>query len=106
MNLKEKTRLLFVISALEAGGAEKSLINLLNLIDYDMLMSYFNRSLGNISRSFGFRLLNKIFAGKLKEKFYTEKDVLSLINTMECEPHRELFIRGLNNCAKTKKEEE
>lgn len=72
----------------------------------DMLMSYFNRSLGNISRSFGFRVLNKIFAGKLKEKCYTEKDVLSLINTMECEPHRELFIRGLNNCAKTKKEEE
>lgn len=35
MNLKEKKRLLFVISALEAGGAEKSLINLLNLIDYD-----------------------------------------------------------------------
>lgn len=30
-----KKRLLFVISALETGGAEKSLVNLLNLFDYD-----------------------------------------------------------------------
>ena len=28
-------KVLFVISALEAGGAEKSLINLLNLFDYN-----------------------------------------------------------------------
>lgn len=28
-------KVLFVISALEAGGAEKSLVNLLNLFDYD-----------------------------------------------------------------------
>ena len=39
------------------------------------------------------------------EKCYTEKDVLSLINTMECEPHRELFVRGLYNCANKKAEE-
>lgn len=72
----------------------------------DMLMSYFNRSLGNIPRSFAFRALNKISAGKLKGKCYTEKDLLSLINAMECEPHRELFIRGLYNCAKKKTAEE
>ena len=72
----------------------------------DMLMSYFNRSLGNIPRSFAFRALNKISAGKLKGKCYTEKDLLSLINAMECEPHRELFIRGLSNCAKKKTAEE
>ena len=28
-------KVLFVISALEAGGAEKSLVNLLNLFDYE-----------------------------------------------------------------------
>ena len=30
----ERKKLLFVISALEAGGAEKSLVNLLNQMDY------------------------------------------------------------------------
>lgn len=72
----------------------------------DMVMSYFNRSLGNIPRSFAFRVLNKISAGKLKGKCYTEKDLLNLINLMDCEPHRELFIRGLYNCAKKKTAEE
>lgn len=63
----------------------------------EMLMSYFDRSLGSIPRSFVFRVLNKLLAGKLKEKCYEKSDLLGLINSMECEPHRELFIRGLQN---------
>lgn len=68
-----------------------------------MLMSYCTRSLGRVSRSLIFRVLNKVSAGNLKKKCYTTSDVLSLINEMECEPHRELFIRGLQNTIINKK---
>ena len=68
-----------------------------------MLMSYCNRSLGKVSRSLIFRVLNKLASGDLRRKCYTGSDVLSLLNAMECEPHRELFVRGLQNIALNKK---
>lgn len=87
---------------LEDGAIERKY----NEFADDMLMSYFNRSLGNVTRNFLFRVLNKISRGKLKEKCYSVNDLLSLINAMECEPHRELFIRGLYNYIKNNRKGE
>lgn len=44
-----------------------------------------------------FRILNKICAHKLTSKLYSKRSLLALLNIIECEAHRELFIEGLKN---------
>lgn len=44
-----------------------------------------------------YRILNKLCFHKLTKKLYSEKSLLSLLNIIECEAHRELFIEGLKN---------
>ena len=41
------------------------------------------------------KILNKLFNKKFFQKIYNKKDILKILNTIECESHRELFIRGL-----------
>ncbi len=41
------------------------------------------------------RILNRLSKRKYFEKKYNKKDCLALLNIIECEAHRELFIRGL-----------
>ena len=43
------------------------------------------------------KLLNRIFNRKYFVKIYNKKDCLEILNYIECEAHRELFIRGLKN---------
>lgn len=60
----------------------------------DNVMEYYGRSLGRM-RYIIFRLLNLLCFGKLTKKCYSIQDALTLINTLECEPHRELYIAAL-----------
>ena len=43
------------------------------------------------------KLLNRIFNRKYFIKIYNKKDCLEILNYIECEAHRELFIKGLKN---------
>lgn len=61
------------------------------------LPSYYSRSIANIRRNLFFKVVNKITKGKILEKCFTETDSLSIINMIECEAHRELFVEGLRS---------
>lgn len=63
----------------------------------EMLTSYYSRSLGRVQRNLLFRILNKMSGNELRNKCYTNADILALLNAIECEPHRELFIAGLKS---------
>lgn len=65
-----------------------------------MLPDYLNRTLGQVHKNLIFRVLNKFMGNKLRQKCYSGSNALALINTIECEPHRELFIEGLRNYEK------
>lgn len=78
---------------LEAGFIEKKYSEFAER----MLYSYYNRTLGKVSRSLLFRILNKLTGNTLRKRCYSDSEVLGLINIMECEPHRELFLEGLFN---------
>lgn len=41
------------------------------------------------------RILNRLFKRKFFIKKYMQKDLLAILNIIECEAHRELFIKGL-----------
>ena len=43
------------------------------------------------------KILNRIFNRKFFTKIYNKKDCLEILNYIECEAHRELFIKGLKN---------
>lgn len=60
-----------------------------------MLDYYYSCSLGKINSNMIFKIINKLFNSSLAEKFYDEKNKLSLLNMIECEAHRELFSEGL-----------
>ena len=48
-------------------------------------------------RKFTNRLINKFLIHKYYEKLYKEGDILSILNIIECEAHRELLIKGLKS---------
>ena len=52
-----------------------------------------------------YKIIYKLSLGKYKQK-YTEKNLLKMLNTFECEAHRELFITWLKDNAKRGKESE
>lgn len=43
------------------------------------------------------KVLNRLFNRKYFIKTYNKKDCLAILNCIECEAHRELFIKGLKN---------
>lgn len=51
-----------------------------------------------------YRILNKLLSHKLTEKLYSVKSLLALLNIIECDAHRELFIEGLKNKVNIKEE--
>ena len=58
--------------------------------------------LGKVGKTFIFKALNRILKRRLAFKFYSKKNYLGVVNHMECETHRELFLQGLKNQAKGK----
>ena len=64
----------------------------------EMLPSYYRRTIGKVQRNIVFKVLNKLSRGTLRSRWYSSSDALALINTLECEPHRELFLEGLRSC--------
>ena len=43
------------------------------------------------------RIFNKLYKGNFYLKLYKKNDLLKILNVIECEAHRELFINGLKN---------
>lgn len=62
----------------------------------ESVLEYYGRSLGR-RRYVVFRALNLLCGGRLREKCYTDADALALINTLTCEPHRELYASALRS---------
>ena len=60
-----------------------------------MLEIYYSRCLAKVRRNILFRIINKISKRKLIGYFFSDNDCLSILNMIECEAHRELFIEGL-----------
>lgn len=69
----------------------------------ESVSDYYGRSLGSRPH-FVFRVLNKLLRNKLREKCYTPKDMLALINLLDCEAHRELYSAGLKQLFSSAKE--
>lgn len=62
----------------------------------NMLDDYLNSfTLG--SRTFLFRAINKLMGGKLTRKLTKRHRMLGEVNFLECEAHRELFLKGLKD---------
>ena len=68
-----------------------------------MCGSYCNRAMGKINRTLAFRVFNKITKGRLRDDCYSSADALAMINVLECEPHRELFLAGLKEFVKSER---
>ena len=62
---------------------------------------YYNRISGKPGRNFFVKALNKLTGSDLK-KFYQKKDLLNILNILECEAHRELFSESLRSEIKRK----
>ncbi len=64
------------------------------------LVNYLGSTAGRAKKSKIYKLINKLYKGRLLEKNYTQREKLSLINIVDCEAHRELFLRGLKDSVK------
>ena len=66
-----------------------------------MIYIYYNAFGGAITHSIFYRILNKIsghtFQRLLIKVLYRENNILALRNFIECEAHRELLLKGLEN---------
>ncbi len=62
----------------------------------ESVLEYYGRSLGR-RRYCIFRALNLLCGGHLRERCYSSADALALINTLTCEPHRELYASALRS---------
>ena len=60
-----------------------------------MLDNYYSIALGKIRQKFLFKVVNKLFKSSLVRYCYDEKTNIALLNSIECEAHRELFVKGL-----------
>ena len=56
---------------------------------------YYSNSLGRIGSNIFFRIINKLLKAAFFRWNYNEKYNLALLNSIECEAHRELFAEGL-----------
>lgn len=59
------------------------------------ISQYYMRILGKIGGNIFFRALNKISGNRLIRNCFASREILAVINTLECEPHRELFLEAL-----------
>jgi len=53
-----------------------------------------------------YKILNKIFKGRFLKVFYNKNNLLSILNYMECEAHRELLTEGLKSIIYMDKDDE
>lgn len=61
-------------------------------------LSYLNHYLNFLNRiRFITKIFNRIFKRKYFTKIYSKQDCIRILNILECEAHRELFIEGLKN---------
>ncbi|MBP3818615.1 MAG: CapA family protein, partial [Butyrivibrio sp.] len=63
----------------------------------DYVESYLRIPLGYINANIVLRIINRLLGRKLFMSMTNQKHRLSLSNVIECEAHRELFIKGLKN---------
>ena len=62
------------------------------------IREYLACCLGGVRNNFWFKVFNKLSKGKLIDSCYKDsKTLIGLLNTIECEAHRELFIAALKD---------
>ena len=69
----------------------------------ESVLEYYGRSLGRW-RYVIFRAANLLCGGRLRERCYSSRDALALMNTLTCEPHRELYSTALGSQLKSSEE--
>jgi len=79
---------------------ETTVKNLYNKFAESMLRSYFDRSMGRIRKNTIYKILNKLSRGYIAANIFKEEELLALINAVECEAHRELFLEGMKSIVK------
>ena len=65
-----------------------------------MIDNYLSKSLAKIRSNIIFRILNKLLGNRLLRKCFDSTSIVNVINTIECEAHREVFLAGLKNLLK------
>lgn len=60
-----------------------------------MIETYYSRCLAKVRRNIFFRVINKIGKGRILRYFFSDNECLAILNMLQCEAHRELFIEGL-----------
>lgn len=68
-----------------------------------LYINYIRQCLGKRSHSICFRIFNKLSHGKLANGQFSLQDLLNLQNTIRCEAHSEVFLRGLEDEIKRRK---
>ena len=62
------------------------------------IREYLACCLGGVRNNFWFKVFNKLSKGKLIDSCYKDsKTLIGLLNTIECEAHRELFMAALKD---------
>ena len=67
------------------------------IFSQDYIEGYLRIPLGYINANIVLRIINRLIGRKLFMSMTNQKHRLSLLNIIECEAHRELFIKGLKN---------
>jgi poly-gamma-glutamate synthesis protein (capsule biosynthesis protein) len=63
---------------------------------------YYYSLLGKISKSFLFRIIRRLFPKRITNFIWSRKEKLKLINIIECEAHRELFLASIKDSIREK----
>ena len=60
-----------------------------------MIDTYYSRCLAKVRKNIIFKCINKLLKGRVLESCFSEKECIEILNTIQCEAHRELFLEGL-----------
>lgn len=60
-----------------------------------MIDTYYSRCLGKVRKNIIFKCVNKLLRGRILRSCFSEKECIEILNTIQCEAHRELFLEGL-----------
>lgn len=60
-----------------------------------MIDTYYSRCLAKVRKNIIFKCINKLLKGRVLGSCFSEKECIEILNTIQCEAHRELFLEGL-----------
>lgn len=60
-----------------------------------MIDTYYSRCLAKVRKNIIFKSVNKLLRGRILRSCFSERECIEILNTIQCEAHRELFLEGL-----------